>query len=47
LLIWCYVCITAFGHNILHSQNLADIGLAWSKKIRRSLKILDIAVLSS
>jgi hypothetical protein len=34
------VCITIFGHNTLHRQNLADIQLEWSKKIRRSLKIL-------
>jgi hypothetical protein len=41
------VCITVFGNGTLHRQNLADIGFAWSKKIRRYLKILDIAVLPS
>jgi hypothetical protein len=41
------VCITVFGHCTLHRQNLADIGLAWSKKIRRSLKILDTIILPS
>jgi hypothetical protein len=37
----------SIGHNTLHRQNLTDIGLEWSKKIRRSLKILDTVVLSS
>jgi hypothetical protein len=41
------VCITVFGTCTLHRQNLGDIGLVWSKKIRRSLKILDIALLPS
>jgi hypothetical protein len=41
------VCIIVFGHDTLHRKNLADIGLEWSKKIRRSLKILDTIVLPS
>jgi hypothetical protein len=41
------VCITIFRHGTLHRQNLADIGLAWSKKIKRSLKILGTTVLPS
>jgi hypothetical protein len=32
---------------MLYRQNLADIRLIWSKKIRRSLNILDIARLPS
>jgi hypothetical protein len=42
-----WVCITVFGHGTLHRQSLANIELVWSKKIRRSLKILDIAILPS
>jgi hypothetical protein len=41
------VCIIVFGTITLHRQNLADIRLVWSKKIKRSLKILDIALLPS
>jgi hypothetical protein len=41
------VCIIVFGHGTLHRENLGDIGLVWSKKIRRSSKIRDIAVLPS
>jgi hypothetical protein len=37
------MCII-FGHSTLHRQNLANIGLVWSKKKRRSLTILDTAV---
>jgi hypothetical protein len=41
------VCIIVFRHGTLHRQNLADIGLVWFTKVRRSLKILDTAILPS